>query len=281
MNQINVDTMIAAAPKPSGLSQATAIEQSRAVAEVQAAILVAKAEPRDIDRARREMQISCSQMGMADRAFFTFPRAGKAVTGSTIHLARELARCFGNIQYGFGELSRGATESEMMAWAWDLELNALSRQTFIVPHRRDTKGGTLALKTDRDIYEVSANMGARRLRAAIGAILPIWFVDEAEEMCRQTLTRGESVPLTGGGSGSSTKGAAKSLAERRAKAVVALEVYNVTQGQIEARLGVKMAEWTPENLATLRIDLRSIKEGAVKVGEVFPAERVTTAELAK
>ena len=54
-----------------------------------------------------------------------------------IRLAEELARCWGNIDYGLRELSRRAGESEMEAYAWDLETNTMSSQKFTVKHIRE------------------------------------------------------------------------------------------------------------------------------------------------
>src|SRR5262245_12533080 len=95
-----------AVPTPGFLGQATAIEQSRAVAEVQAAVIVAQQRPRNVNAAVNEMRAACQQPGLAERAFFRYSRGGGQVSGATIHLARELARCWGNIQYGIAELRR-------------------------------------------------------------------------------------------------------------------------------------------------------------------------------
>jgi hypothetical protein len=71
------------------------------------------------------MRESCSQKGLAERAFFRYSRGGSQITGPSVHLARELARCFGNVQYGIAELRRDDEhgESEMQAFAWDVQTN--------------------------------------------------------------------------------------------------------------------------------------------------------------
>ena len=83
-----------AAPTLANLTQATAIEQARAVAEVQAAVTVAQAIPRDVQRAVAEMRDACGRLALAQRAFYSVPNRGN---GPTVHLARELARIWGNI----------------------------------------------------------------------------------------------------------------------------------------------------------------------------------------
>lgn len=247
-------------------SQATAVEQSRAVAEVQAAVLVAKSCPRNLAEAVTEMRESCAQIALAERAFYRYPRGRETVTGPTIHLARELARCFGNVQYGISELRRDqdAGESEMVAFAWDVERNTRSAQTFIVPHIRDTKNGPVKLTDLRDVYENNANNGARRVREAIFAILPTWFTEEAKTLCAQTIEKGESdTPL----------------AQRVATIITSYRGNGVTQEQLEQKVGRKASDWTPQDVVQLRVIWQSLGRGEVTIEEEFAPARVTAAEI--
>jgi hypothetical protein len=187
----NGSTGLALPHQPTSVSrtgQATAIEQSRAAAEVYASVLAAKQCPRDEQYAIRSMQQACQMTELAERAFFRFSRGGSQVTGATVHLARELARCWGNVDYGVSELRRDDDdgESEMKAYAWDLETNSRSSHTFIVKHVRDKRGGPERLTDMRDIYENNANNGARRVREAIFAVLPLWLNEQAQEHRRVT-----------------------------------------------------------------------------------------------
>jgi hypothetical protein len=186
-----------AVPRATSIGQATAVEQSRAVAEVQAAVVVAQQCPRDVQFAVQQMRESCAQKALADRAFFRYSRGGSTITGPSVHLARELARVWGNIQYGISELRRDDDEkiSEMQAFAWDVQTNTRSAAIFIVPHKRDTKAGQKDLTDLRDVYENNANQGARRVREAIFAVLPPWFTEEAKELCQQTIAEGGGKPL--------------------------------------------------------------------------------------
>ncbi len=246
-------------------SQATQIEQSRAVAEVQAAVVVAQQCPRDIDKAVAQMQRSCATPALASRAFFSFPRAGETISGATIHLARDLARVWGNIQYGFAELSRDVAGgvSEMQAWAWDVETNTRSSQTFMVPHFRDTKRGQTPIVDLRDVYENNANLGSRRLREAIFSVLPPWFVEDAKELCQRTLAS-----VTG-----------KDLLDKIEVAVKAFGRRGITVGQLEEKVGARQADWTGDEYAQLDILWGSLKRGEITQDEAFPATRVTAAEL--
>lgn len=259
------DGAVAVAPRlpaPARVGQATAVEQSRAVAEVEAAIVVAMRHPRDPAAAIRMMREACQQPRLAERAFFRFPRGrdinGKPVfvSGPSIHLARELARCWGNVQYGIAEMRRDddAAQSEMLAFAWDVQTNTRNSSAFINPHMRDKSGGPERLTDMRDIYESNANAGARRVREAIFAILPTWFVEEAEDLCHKTLSEGGGKPL----------------AQQVADAITGFANTGITQAQIEAKLGRPSAEWIEQDVAQLRVIYRSIQRGEVSQDEEFP-----------
>lgn len=262
---MTIEQHTSAVAVPGRVGQGTAVEQSRAVAEVQAAVVVAQQVPRSIDVARTAMQQSCQMQGLAQRAFYRYPRAGGSVSGPSVHLARELARCWGNVQYGIAELRRDDVygESEMQAWAWDVQTNSRSSQTFIVPHKRDVGGGAKKLTDLRDIYENNANMGARRLREAIFSILPPWFVEEATELCNKTLSKGDGTPLP----------------DRIASAVRVFEGMGVDESRLVQKLGRPRERWTPHDIAQLLITHKSIQRGEVTVDEEFPQPRVTVEEL--
>lgn len=250
-------------------SQATHIEQSRAIAEVQAMVIVAQNIPRSEPMAISKIMESCGQKLLAERAFFKFPRGGQTVSGPSIHLATELARCWGNIDYGIKELSRNddKAESEMIAFAWDVQTNTRAETSFIVPHKRDKRGGAETLTDMRDIYENNANNGARRLREMIFRVIPPYVRYQAEDACRQTLEKGES---------------SEPLPVRIAKMLKAFAEISVSKERIEAKIGMKAEAMTTQDLVNLRISLQSIKRQEVSAEEEFPSVAAATlaAELA-
>ncbi|MBF6515295.1 hypothetical protein IU421_13490 [Nocardia cyriacigeorgica] len=237
-------------------SQATAIEQSRAVAEVQAAVLVAQQRPRNRAAAIAEMRDATAQMSVASRAYYRYRRGGENVTGVSIHLARELARCWGNIDYCIKELRRDDVkgESEMLAHAWDMQTNARASTTFIVPHVRDTRDGAKKLTETRDIYENNANAGARRLREQILAVLPSWFVEEAKANCDETLEGGGGKPLP----------------QRIADAIRGYEQIGITCTQLEAKVGRSAEEWSGHDVGQLGVIFQSIKRSETTIADEFP-----------
>ncbi|MFD7609663.1 hypothetical protein [Streptomyces sp. NPDC059828] len=262
---MNFPAQMPAAQGPDRVGQGTAVEQSRAVAEVQAAIYVARQFPREISRSRNAMQSACGSLALANKAFYRFPRAGGAVEGSSIHLAKMLAQTWGNIQYGVTEMRRDDEyrQSEMQAWAWDVEANTRHVLTFIVPHAKFAGGKVKALEDLRDIYENNANNGARRLREAIFATIPDWFIEEAEELCRETLNKGDGKPLT----------------DRIDGAIQVFAGLGVTAERLEQKLGRKRDQWTGADIAQLLITHKSIQRREIAVDDEFPQARITAAEI--
>lgn len=260
----NALDQIGRAPRPDtqALSQATAIEQSRAIAEVQAAVTVAQRMPRDISRAVADVADSCGRLGLANRAFYAVPNRGN---GPSVHLARELARIWGNIQYGVHELRRddAAGESEVQAFAWDLETNTRSTRTFIAPHARMKGGKRQDLVDLNDIYLSNQNTGARAVRECIFSVLPTWLTDSAQDTCRKTLDFGEGKPLP----------------ERISEMVKAFAAIGVTHQQMEAKLGKKRGQWTAGDVAQMGIFYTSITRDGLSKEDVFPANPVTVAEI--
>ena len=263
--------------------QATQIEQARAIAEVRAMIMIAMENPRNEEAARAKMQRVCRMPALAERAFFRVPRGVKRdehgrpmkddkgknvpefVNGETIQLARELARCWGNIDYSVREMSRNDQkgQSEMMAYAWDLEENVRPTSVFIVEH----KLGQHRITSNQQIYENNAGHAGRRLREMIFNVLPEWFKAEAVDLCHQTLRQ---IPQ------------GKSMADMIRIAIEEFSKVGVSVEMLQRRFGRSTGEITPEDLATMRVMLRSIRRGEVTVAEEFPPDVIEArAEEAK
>lgn len=255
------------APAPAFIGQGTAVEQSRAVAEVQAAVIVARQFPRNEAQAIQRMRTAFAQHTLAVRSFFRFRRGDGNVSGETIQFAKELARCWTNVHYGVHELRRddAAGESEMQAWAWDLETNERASTTFIVPHTRWAKGSGTRLEDPRDVYENNSNNGARRLREMIFSVLPDWFREQAKGIAQHTVDKGQGD---------------KPIAQRAAEAIAAFEGIGVTVEQLEEnRAGRLSGKWTNLDLGQLHIIFESIRRNETTVDEEFPPQRVTAAEI--
>lgn len=242
-----------------------AIESSRAIAEAQGKLIIAKRFPRDEIQAFSDMKKACQRPGLASKAFYSYPRAGETISGPTIRLAEELARCWKNIEYGIKELSQDNGKSEMQAFAWDLEANTMSVQNFTNPHAREvkdwkTKQTTIKQLTSlRDIYENNANMAGRRLRARILAVLPADFVEEAIMECKRTLAGRNDTPLE----------------DRIKKMIVEFEKLGVTREMIERRLSRGVETMNGDDLVNFIGIYNSLKEGQTKISAWFDYETLS------
>lgn len=254
-NQIVTQENPFAVNKPKNINEgAVSIESSRAVAEAQGKLIIAKHFPRNEVEAYAKAMEACKRKSLAEKATYSYPRGNSTVSGPSIRLAEELARCWGNIDFGIKELSQKNGESEMQAYCWDMETNTISSQTFVVTHTRDTKnGGQQKLTSQRDIYENNANMAGRRLRARILAVLPPDLVEAAVAECNKTLA---------GGNGTL-------IADRIKNMAVAFEKFGIKTSVIEKRLGRKMDTMTVDDISEYIGIYNSLKDGNTSVSDWF------------
>lgn len=247
------------------VGQGTEIEKSRAAAEVYYRLAAAKELPRDEDLATEQMRRACQNPELAKVAFYAVPKGNDKAVGPSVHLARELARIWGNLDYGVVELRRDDAfgQSEMQAFALDLQTNTRPSTLWIQPHKMDTKRGVKHLTDVQAIYENNSNAGARRVREQIFAVLPKVFVDEAQAICRATLERGNGDPIE----------------KRRTDAVAGFaSAFGVTEAQLVERLRRDPSRWDAQDLADLQVLYGSLKRGEVKVDVEFPTQATVTAE---
>ena len=227
---------------------------SRQAQEVQAAMIIAKKFMRDETEAYKRIMRSCARIGLAEVAEYTYPRGDKKVNGPSIRLAESIAQNWGNIDFGIIELENARGQSEMMAFAWDLETNTRVTKVFTVKHKRDTKAGSYALTDSRDIYEATANFGARRVRACILSIIPGDVIEAAVKECRKTI-----------------KGENKSPIEDRIKVMLNTfeKEHRIMTDQIEKYIGSNVKSFTEGDLIKLRGVHQSITDGMSVAKDYF------------
>ena len=227
-------------------------ESSRAVAEVQAALFIARTNPRDQKRAMDRILNACCRTTLAESAVYAYARGGSSITGPSIRLAEAIAQQWGNIQFGIRELSNQGGKSEVQAFAWDVETNPRREITFTVPHVRHTKKGSYKLEDPRDIYELVANQGARRLRACILAVVPGDVVEAAVNQCQLTLQAHTDVTAEG----------IKAL-------VSAFKAFGVTKSQIEKFCQCRAEAIKPAQIIRLRSIYTSLRDGMSNPSDWF------------
>lgn len=226
---------------------------SRQAQEVQAAMVVAKRFPRDEDVAYGRIMKACKRQSLAETAVYEYRRGGQVVTGPSIRLAEVLAQNWGNIDYGLIEMEQKNGESHVMAYAWDLETNVRQTKIFTVPHFRSTKSGGYALTDPRDIYELVANQGARRVRSCILGVVPKDIVDEAVAECAKTLKNGK-----------------EPISDRVRKMISTFqENFGVSKEALEKFAGCNTEAFTEQTLLSLGRIYTALKDGAAKREDFF------------
>jgi transcriptional regulator with XRE-family HTH domain len=242
------------------------VASSREMEEVKGQIFMAQVNPRDQFKAEQRIIDACKRLSLAQTAVYQYPRGGQKVTGPSIRLAEVLAQNWGNISFGVKELEQRSGESIMMAYAWDCETNTRVEKIFNVPHRRTTKKGIQKLTDERDIYELGANMGSRRVRACILSVIPGDIVESAIRQCYSTIENGQDEPIK----------------DRIKKMLTSFkEKYGITQEQIEKRFGYKADSFTEYDLIQATNIRNSLKDNMTKIEDWFEKDSKKTNTLEK
>ena len=243
------DAPIAARPAGGAVAQS---DQQRAIAEVQAAMMIARMNPRDQIAAMDRIMNACTRPTLANAAVYSYSRGGSDISGPSIRLAEAMAQSWGNIQFGIRELEQRNGESTVQAFAWDVETNTRREMTFQVAHVRHTRQGSKRLEDPRDIYEMVANQGARRLRACILGIIPGDVTEAAVAQCETTMHT-----------------TADTSAEAMGKMVEAFGKFGVSKEQIEKRIQRRLDAIQPAQVVALKKVYASLRDGMSSAADWF------------
>jgi hypothetical protein len=236
-------------PAPSGM---LAVEGQRVMAEVQAQMLMARANPRNAIAAMDSILNACMRPTLAERAVYSYSRGGSEIAGPSIRLAEVIAQCWGNIKTSIRELDQRNGVSTVQTIAWDLETGYSSDKVFQVSHIRHTKKGAYRLEDPRDIYEMIANQGARRLRACILSVIPGDVTEAAVAQCEATL-----------------KAKTDTSPETVQKMLSAFGEYGVGKEHIEARIQRRLDAIQPAQVVSLKKVYASLRDGMSVAADWF------------
>lgn len=235
----------------------------REAQQIQGMVFMAKQYQRDEQNSFNRIMKACSRLALAEDSMYEYPRGGKKVVGPSIRLAEALAQNWGNIDFGIVELEQRDDESTVMSYAWDLETNTRQTKIFAVKHERSKKDGNVKLSDPRDIYELVANQGARRLRACILGIIPGDVVDKAVDRCMDTLKKGNSSPL--------------SDRIRDMMEIFSAE-HGVDTAMLEKFIGCKSSAFSENDIIRLRGVYKSLKDGMGRKEDYFDLNATVESE---
>lgn len=233
---------------------------ARETAEVQAALTMARKFPRDESACYAKTVKAFQRPGVAQNARYTFPRGGAKVSGPSVDCARELARVWGNIDYGVRVVSSQGGEIQLEGYAWDLETGARAKaqDRFAKLVQRKVGSQTVWVEPDeRDARELIFRRGAILVRNAILSIIPSDIVDAAQDTAIDTMRKAESGKLE------------KSREEAVRELVLAFDKLGVDVEMLTRRLGHEVGLITPDEMVELRTIWKSLHDGNSKRSEYF------------
>ncbi|MFP3549720.1 hypothetical protein SB861_03260 [Paraburkholderia sp. SIMBA_049] len=240
-------------------------DQSRELADMQVMALMARQFPRDPVKAMDRILNAFTRPALAEKSQYQFSRGGTDIRGPSIKAMEAIATEWENIDAAWRERSRGVdgrgiAYSEVEAVAVDMQSRTRKRIAFIVPHWRDTKQGGYALRDERDIYELCANMAQRRVRACLEAVIPGDVIEAAMAQADATL-----------------KAKADTSPEAMGKMLEAFAPFGVTKEHIEKRIQRRLDAITPAQVVGLKRVYASLRDDMSTPDEWFEVGGDTTA----
>ena len=225
--------------------------------EVKAAVYLARQYPRDEAAAFTKLMRACRRPRFAQEARYQFKRGNSIVSGPSVDLAREIARCWGNIRYGLRIVSVDAETVHIRGYAYDLETNAYVEHEDKFAKLIYRKQGGWVVPDERELRELINRRGAILVRNAILQVVPSDVVDAAEEEVKRTMVK-------------AAKGEIEQDREAAIRSVaVAFSEFGVTTDMLADYLGHPLDAITPDELADLRAIYKSIRDGNSRVAEHF------------
>lgn len=222
-------------------------------AQIDVQISTAKAFPRNIKRSV-ENAIATVTMDTetASTCTYSVPRGGKAITGPSVHLAKILAQCWGNMRIEAKVIGVEDKHVTSQAVAFDLENNVAIKVE--VKRSIMTKTGRM----NDDMIVVTGNAGnSIALRNAILSVVPKAVTDKVYGAAKQTIT---------GNISDSTK-----LLKRRKQVFDGLmNTYSLSEKEILTAIGKAAIDHiTGDDLVVLIGIGQAIKDGDTTVEVAF------------
>lgn len=189
--------------------------------------------------------------------YYSFPMGGKKVEGPSIGLAMAVAREWGNCAVPMDY------QETMSEWVFNASFVDLERGFTVSRVFRQPKGKGRFTKLDAARAEDMTFQAAqsKAIRNVVAAGVPRWLISQAIDKAKEAVLA--SINKEG-------------IVAAGARALNFLAGYGITQERVEAVLAVEpatskpVADWTPEDIATLRGMASQLKDGQASPGKLFP-----------
>jgi len=226
-------------------------------AQIDVQISTAKAFPRNLKRSvGNAIAIATIDKDTAATCTYSVPRGGKAITGPSVHLAKILAQCWGNMRIEAKVIGVEAKFVTSQSVAFDLENNLAIKVE--VKRSIMTKSGRM----NDDMIVVTGNAGnSIALRNAILAVIPKGVVNNVYAAAKQVITGDISDE--------------NKLIKRRKQVIDGLkDTYTVTEAEILSAIGKASIEHVSADDIVVLIGIgTAIKEGDTTVESAFKGKK--------
>jgi len=231
--------------------------QDKAVIDTQ--IATAKAYPRNLKRAiENSVVIVTMDYETASTCTYSLPRAGKVITGPTVHLAKILAQNWGNLRIEAKVITIDQKTLTSQAIAFDLENNLAIKVE--VKRSIMTKSGRM----NEDMITVTGNAAnAIAMRNAILNVIPRAIVDKVYNEAKHKIT-GDLSDDT------------KLMAKRKKVFDGFSSTYDLTEREILTVIGKAAIEHVTQDDLVVLIGIgQAIKDGDTTVDMAFRPKKTT------
>ncbi len=188
-----------------GMNESAAmVLAAQAQAQIQARVLLARENPRDLDVVREKLLKECRRPGFAESARYRKP-IGKGVEGMSIRFAEAAIRYMGNISVDVTTVSEDDEKRKIRVVVLDLESNVSFQQEATIEktvERNSHKPDDVVLRsrtgsrgqqvyvlaaTEDDLLNKQNALVSKAMRTAGLRLVPGDIIDECEQECLATL----------------------------------------------------------------------------------------------
>lgn len=230
-------------------------QQDKAAIDVQ--ISTAKAYPRTVRRSlENALAIVTIDSTTAQSCTYSVPRGGKSITGPSVHLAKILAQCWGNLRIEAKVISVEATQVTSEAVCFDLE-NNIAIKTQVKRSIMGKHG-----RFSEDMVTVTGNAAnSIALRNAILSVIPRGVVDKVYNAAKECITGDVSDKN-------------KLLVKRKQVFEGLRDAYEISDKEILYAIGRAAVDFvTGDDLVVLIGIGQAIKDGDTTVEQAFKGQK--------
>lgn len=225
--------------------------QEKASVDVQ--VSTAKLYPRNIKRSLENAIVTATMdQETASTCTYSVPRGGKAITGPSVHLAKILAQCWGNMRIEAKVIEVGDKHVTSQAVAFDLENNVAIKVE--VKRSIMTRSGRM----NDDMIVVTGNAGnSIALRNAVLSVIPKAITDKVYKSAKETITGNVS-------------DSAKLLKRRKQVFDGLMNTYTLTEKEVLSAIGKAAVDHIIADDLVVLIGIgQAIKDGDTDVDTAF------------